>query len=181
MSLSIRPAVTAWSDAQLLIMVCIVALRHEHVILYEFTWLIPYHDIDLISNIRSNPSRRQQCWESRIHDTHLVHRFENYCKELSTVELSCRLLIVGTMQQMALIAILIRSSPLHPPSLSNLHISFPLSLSLSIPFLSTSGYQTTNWNISTPSLPDFMHMVVIESRNQENLEIISKWTCKNKD
>lgn len=130
MSLSIRPAVTAWSDAQLLIMVCIVALRHEHVILYEFTWLIPYHDIDLISNIRSNPSRRQQCWESRIHDTHLVHRFENYCKELSTVELSCRLLIVGTMQQMALIAILIRSSPLHPPSLSNLHISFPLSLSL---------------------------------------------------
>lgn len=43
--------------------------------------------------------------ESEIDKAHVLHAAESPWLEVSTVGLSCRLLIAGTMQQMALIAI----------------------------------------------------------------------------
>lgn len=64
--------------------------------------------------------------ESEIDKAHVLHAAESPWLEVSTVGLSCRLLIAGTMQQMALIAI-----PTH--GLPTLEFSFALSLSLCIP------------------------------------------------
>lgn len=59
---------------------------------------------------------RQGTEESEIDKAHVLHAAESPWLEVSTVGLSCRLLIAGTMQQMALIVL--------PPSLSS---SLPLS------------------------------------------------------
>lgn len=59
--------------------------------------------------------------ESEIDKAHVLHAAESPWLEVSTVGLSCRLLIAGTMQQMALIAI-----PTH--GLPALEFSFVLSL-----------------------------------------------------
>lgn len=60
--------------------------------------------------------------ESEIDKAHVLHAAESPWLEVSTVGLSCRLLIAGTMQQMALIAI-----PTH--GLPALEFSFVLFLS----------------------------------------------------
>lgn len=63
--------------------------------------------------------------ESEIDKAHVLHAAESPWLEVSTVGLSCRLLIAGTMQQMALIAI---PTPVFPLSNS----PSPLSCSLTL-------------------------------------------------
>lgn len=66
---------------------------------------------------------RQGHEESEIDKAHVLHAAESPWLEVSTVGLSCRLLIAGTMQQMALIAI-------PTPTVFPLSNSPPFSLSL---------------------------------------------------
>lgn len=71
--------------------------------------------------LRGRRSTRHE--ESEIDKAHVLHAAESPWLEVSTVGLSCRLLIAGTMQQMALIAI-----P-YPTGLPALEFSFVLFLS----------------------------------------------------
>lgn len=69
--------------------------------------------------------------ESEIDKAHVLHAAESPWLEVSTVGLSCRLLIAGTMQQMALIAI----PTLGLPALEFSFVLFSLSFWTALPFL----------------------------------------------